>query len=107
MLTLRAPLGSGLATRRHDVPLQCRMRVWYPPVAVKKEPTAQASVPDVAATEFKPLGWVVPPGLGLGTLHQLMPFHCSVRGWAGAFPVGPPPPAFGIEVAGTPENPAL
>jgi hypothetical protein len=78
------------------------MRVWYPPVAVKKEPTAQASVPDVVATEFSPLGWVVPPGLGLGTLHQLVPFHCSIRVWAVPLPVCPTAQAFVTEVAATP-----
>src|SRR5258708_7813636 len=57
------PQGSGLATRAHMVPFQCRMRVCSA-VPLKNQPTAQALAADFALTPVRP---AFIPRLGLAT----------------------------------------
>src|SRR5690242_12865909 len=60
------PPGLGLFTRVHEVPFQCRMKVW--PVCGVVSPTAQALLAEVTATESRELP--LPDGLGVGVLVQ-------------------------------------
>jgi hypothetical protein len=84
--------GSGLGTRLHLVPFQCKMRVraganplspWTEP----ESPTAQALVADVAATALssEPAVCDPAPGLGVGTTLQAWPRQRSVS-VRGGFP---------------------
>src|SRR5215475_11547209 len=70
-----APPGLGLATRAHDLPFQCKITVR---ALLPLEPTAQAFLVEVAATELR---MSLPSGLGLRTVAHFVPFQrrISVR----------------------------
>src|SRR5689334_14475438 len=72
----RVPPGLGLGTCVHLVPFQCSIKVRLPPALDGYEPTAQASLAEVAATEISSLP---AEGLGLGTCVQAVPFQCSAK----------------------------
>ncbi len=65
--------GSALGTTFQEVPSQRSIRVRYEPLPLRRLPTAQALLPDVAATEVSPDDW---PGLGLATTCH--PAHAAV-----------------------------
>src|ERR1700683_443348 len=66
--------GLGLASRFHDDPFQCRMRV----LIAEDKPTAQTSLADLAATPER----IAPsaPGTPVNR-RQTEPFQCSISGW--------------------------
>ncbi len=100
-LSCAEPPGSGLATRLHLAPFQCRMRVCSA-VPLKKEPTAQALAADVALTPVRP---ALIPRLGLATWVHLVPFQCRMRVCEG--PLWPPTAqALVEEMAATPRSAA-
>src|SRR5919109_2725962 len=76
-LVASAPaLGLGLATSLHVEPFQCRMKVAVPPDEARFDPTAQASVREIALTASRLLR---PAGCGVATTPQLVPSQCSIR----------------------------
>src|SRR5262249_2786128 len=68
--------GSGLCTRAHLVPFQCRMNDSMSVPDTRLCPTAQALLADVAAT---PNRSSLTPGLGLDCWLQLRPSQCRIR----------------------------
>src|SRR5690349_5066703 len=70
-----------LCTRFHAVPFQCSARVRVELGVASYEPTAQASVEEVAATPRRAWSTVGPPGSGLRTRFQVVPFVSSIRVW--------------------------
>src|ERR1022692_703557 len=79
-LTVEEPPGSGLRTRFHAVPFQCRTRVWSV-VPWKYSPTAQALLAEVAATPSRTLKVEEPPGSGLRTCFHAVPFQRRMMVW--------------------------
>src|SRR5215475_13926058 len=70
--------GLGLATLAHRRPFQRTIKVVILPL-VKTSPTAQASLREVAVTLNRSLSLPAPPGSGLGTRLQRVPFQCRIR----------------------------
>src|SRR6266571_357080 len=81
------PGPAGLVTMLQLVPSQCSVRVWNTPLALRKSPTAQASVAEMAATADR----LPVTTLGVGMMLQLVPSQCSASGWAlpAALPADP------------------
>ncbi len=71
-----APPGLGLFCTIHAVPFQRSTSV-RAAVPLVYQPTAQASLAEVAATPRSWLRLLAPPGLGLFCNFQAVPFQCS------------------------------
>jgi hypothetical protein len=78
-LTEKRPIEArpGTSSRVHACPFQRSIRV--PPLDwVAYEPTAAQNVVDAQLTDIRPLP---DPGLGDGTMDQVLPFHSSTSAW--------------------------
>src|SRR5215472_9684422 len=71
--------GCGLAFRVHWRPFQCRISEVSFPVGASTLPTAHASLAEVAVTPNSSSLLPGPPGLGLLTCCQAVPFQCRIR----------------------------
>jgi len=76
------PFGFGLATIDQLAPFQCSTNVlndaFSEPVSVEENPTAEQSVA-LAHDTSESTPSTDPPGFGLGTIDQLVPFHRSIN----------------------------
>src|SRR5215469_4900165 len=78
--------GSGLGTWAQWEPSQCRMRVPFLVMALALAagpvlPTAHTSLAAVPATPTRSFETPAPPGSGVVTRVQVLPFQCRARVW--------------------------
>src|SRR5215472_16549230 len=87
----RVSPGDGLGTWAQRAPSQCSTRGFCAPEVGLgvKNPTAQASDADSAATPSRQAEWAA-PGLGVATCAQRVPSQCSTRSLATRLMVAPP-----------------
>lgn len=87
-LTPATGAGLGLDTIDQEEPSHCSMRVCAAVVLEDAEPTAMHSEAEGHEIAVRSLFTAVLV-LGLGTIDQLVPFHCSIRVWLSRAPAEP------------------
>ena len=65
----------GLGMRFHEVPFHDSMSVRFTPLGFSYRPTAVQELVDTQEMAYRKFH--TPPGLGLGTIFQVVPFHDS------------------------------